>query len=72
MASATHPDILEVTCADGHISYYHKRDVCGPAGIVWRVANPAQSGAGDTLLLPCKHDGCTRRTLRVVDCRGHR
>ncbi|MSP14017.1 MAG: hypothetical protein EXR62_13815 [Chloroflexi bacterium] len=72
MANTTHPDMIEATCADGHISYYNKHDVCGPHGIVWRKAQAEASGANDTLLLPCEHPGCQHKTSIIVDCRGYR
>lgn len=62
----TQPPPVAIRCANGHVSYYDKQDLCGEYRVVYR------GEARDTVSVPCKHPGCMQSTVVDIDCGGDR
>lgn len=65
MANDPQPPVA-IRCAEGHVSYYDKTDLCGKYRVVQR------GEASDAVNVPCKHAGCTQWTVVSLDCGGYR
>lgn len=60
--------IFGVRCPDGHVSYFDKREVCRPQGLIKRTIRDGKEL--DELLLACST--CNKPVVVEVDCEGYR
>ena len=65
--------IFGVTCANYHISYFDRREVCPESGdvIVRRMVREEDKEL-DELVLTCKTKGCGKKIKVRVDCEGYK
>lgn len=63
--------MVGVRCANGHISYFDRREICRAQGTLHRSVERAGKTL-DELILECTHPGCGAELKARIDCEGYR
>lgn len=70
---AAPPDyVFGAKCANGHVSYYDKREYCPRNSSLTRRTTTRGSREVDEILLHCKTKGCGEEFFVEVDCKGYK